>query len=37
MKKMAPPVVTGHAEMIEGSPREVAATIVDILKSRGLA
>lgn len=36
LKKMAPPVVTGHAEMIEGAPREVAARIVDILKSRGL-
>ena len=37
LKKMAPPVVTGHAEMIEGAPREVAARIVDILKGRGLA
>jgi electron transfer flavoprotein beta subunit len=37
LKKMAPPVVTGHAEMIEGAPGEVAARIVDILKSRGLA
>ncbi len=35
--KMAPPVVTGHAEMIEGSPKEVAAKIVELLKSRGLA
>lgn len=36
-KKMAPPVVTGHAEMIEGSPKEVAAKIVELLKSKGLA
>jgi len=37
MKKMAPPVATGHAEMIEGSSKEVAAKIVELLKSRGLA
>lgn len=37
MKKMAPPVLTGHAEMIEGSPKEVAAKIVELLKSKGLA
>jgi electron transfer flavoprotein beta subunit len=37
MKRMAPPVVTGHAEMIEGSSKEVAAQIVELLKSRGLA
>ncbi|HSL47200.1 MAG TPA: hypothetical protein VK897_27420 [Anaerolineales bacterium] len=37
MKKMAPPVVTGHAEMIEGSAKEVAAKIVELLKSKGLA
>jgi electron transfer flavoprotein beta subunit len=37
MKKMAPPVVTGHAEMIEGSSKEVAAKIVELLKSKGLA
>jgi electron transfer flavoprotein beta subunit len=37
MKRMAPPVVTGHAEMIEGSSKEVAAKIVELLKSRGLA
>ncbi|NWG33979.1 MAG: electron transfer flavoprotein subunit beta/FixA family protein, partial [Chloroflexi bacterium] len=36
-KKMAPPVATGHAEMIEGSPKEVAAKIVELLKSKGLA
>jgi len=37
MKKMAPPVVTGHAEMFTGSSKEVAAKIVELLKSRGLA
>jgi len=37
MKKMAPPVVAGHAEMFEGSAKEVAAQIVELLKSRGLA
>ncbi|MEW5938470.1 MAG: electron transfer flavoprotein subunit beta/FixA family protein [Chloroflexota bacterium] len=37
MKKMAPPVVTGHAEMIEGSSKDVAAKIVELLKSKGLA
>lgn len=36
MKKMAPPVVTGHAEMIEGSAKEVAAKIVELLKGKGL-
>ena len=36
-RKMAPPVLTGHAEMIEGSSKEVAAKIVDLLKSKGLA
>jgi electron transfer flavoprotein beta subunit len=37
LKKMSPPVVTGHAEMIEGSPKEVAAKIVELLKGKGLA
>lgn len=37
MKKMAPPVATGHAEMISGSSKEVAAKIVELLKSKGLA
>jgi electron transfer flavoprotein beta subunit len=37
MKKMAPPVVTGHAQMIEGSAKEIAAKIVELLKGRGLA
>jgi len=36
-KKMAPPVVTGHAEMIGGSSKEVATKIVELLKSKGLA
>jgi electron transfer flavoprotein beta subunit len=36
-KKMAPPAVAGHAEMITGSSKEVAAKIVDLLKSKGLA
>ena len=37
MRKMAPPVVTGHAEMLTGSSKEVAAKIVELLKSKGLA
>lgn len=37
MKKMAPPVTTGHAEMIEGSAKEIAARIVELLKGKGLA
>ena len=37
MKKMAPPVVTGHAEMLEGTSKDVAAKIVELLKSKGLA
>jgi electron transfer flavoprotein beta subunit len=37
MKKMAPPALTGHAEMIGGSSKEVAAKIVELLKSKGLA
>ena len=37
MKKMAPPVMTGHAEMIGGSSKEVAAKIVELLKGKGLA
>jgi electron transfer flavoprotein beta subunit len=36
-KKMAPPAVTGHAEMMTGSSKEVAAKIVELLKSKGLA
>lgn len=37
MKKMAPPVVTGHAEMLEGSSKDVAAKIIELLKNKGLA
>lgn len=37
MRRMAPPVVVGHAEMLTGSPEEIAAQIVELLKSRGLA
>ncbi len=37
MKKMAPPVVTGHAEMFTGSSKDVATKIVELLKSKGLA
>ena len=37
IKKMAPPVMTGHAEMIEGSAKEIAAKIVELLKGKGLA
>lgn len=36
LRKMAPPAVTGHAEMIDGSSKEVAAKIVELLKSKGL-
>ncbi len=37
MKKMAPPVMTGHAEMFTGSSKDVATKIVELLKSKGLA
>jgi electron transfer flavoprotein beta subunit len=37
MKKMAPPIVTGHAEMLEGSTKEIAMKIVELLRSKGLA
>ena len=37
LRKMSPPVSTGHAEMFDGSAKEVAAKIVDLLKSKGLA
>ncbi len=36
-RKVAPPVVSGHAEMIEGTPAEIAGRIVALLKERGLA
>ena len=37
LRKMSPPVSTGHAEMFDGSAKDVAARIVDLLKSKGLA
>ena len=37
VKKMSPPVAAGHAEMIEGSAKEIAAKIVELLKAKGLA
>jgi electron transfer flavoprotein beta subunit len=37
VRKMAPPVVAGHAEMFTGSSKEVAVKIMDLLKSKGLA
>ena len=37
MIQMAAPIVTGHAEMINGSSKDVAAKIVELLKGRGLA
>lgn len=37
LHKMSPPVSAGHAEMFEGSAKDVAAKIVDLLKSKGLA
>jgi electron transfer flavoprotein beta subunit len=37
MKSMAAPVATGHAEMFTGSSKEVAAKVVELLKSKGLA
>lgn len=36
VRKMAPPVSTGHAEMIEGDEEEVAEKIIGIIKERGL-
>ncbi|MDH5507830.1 MAG: electron transfer flavoprotein subunit beta/FixA family protein [Anaerolineae bacterium] len=37
IRKMAKPVSTGHAEMIEGDAEAVAAKIIEIIKERGLA
>ena len=37
IRQMAPPVSTGHAEMLTGSSKEVAAKLVNLLKSKGLA
>ncbi|MCX7885985.1 MAG: electron transfer flavoprotein subunit beta/FixA family protein [Verrucomicrobiae bacterium] len=36
VRQLAKPVVTGHAEMLEGSPEEVAAQLVERLAQRGL-
>jgi electron transfer flavoprotein beta subunit len=36
VRKMAPPVSTGHAEMIEGDAGAVAERIIEIIKERGL-
>ena len=36
VRQMAPPVSTGHAEMIEGEAEEVAEKLVEIIKERGL-
>lgn len=36
VRAMAKPVATGHAEMLEGSPRDVAEKVADILAARGL-
>lgn len=36
VRKMAPPVSTGHAEMIEGNAGAVAGRIIEIIKERGL-
>jgi electron transfer flavoprotein beta subunit len=37
MQRIAPPGFTGHAEMLTGSAKEVAAKLVELLKSKGLA
>jgi len=37
LRKMSPPVSAGHADMFDGSAKDVAAKIVDLLKSKGLA
>jgi electron transfer flavoprotein beta subunit len=36
IRKMAKPVVVGHAEMITGQPKAVAAKIIEIIQERGL-
>lgn len=36
VRRMYPPEKTSHAEMIDGSPEEVAARIAELLRSRGL-
>jgi electron transfer flavoprotein beta subunit len=37
IRQIAPPVSTGHAEMLTGSSKDVAARLVELLKSKGLA
>ncbi len=37
VRRLAPPVATGHAEMLAGSSKEVAAKLVELLKAKGLA
>jgi len=36
LRRLYPPVAAGHAEMLEGSPAEVAERIVEILRNKGL-
>ena len=36
VQQMAKPQVTDHAEMLEGSPEEVAEKICELLAKRGL-
>ncbi len=36
ISNMAKPVATGHAEMIEGEPEEVAAKIIELIQEKGL-
>ena len=36
LRKMAPPVSAGHAEMLDGDAEEVAEKIIEIIKERGL-
>ncbi|MCP4426498.1 MAG: electron transfer flavoprotein subunit beta/FixA family protein, partial [Chloroflexi bacterium] len=36
LHKMAPPVSTGRAEMLDGDAEEVAERIVEIIKEKGL-
>ena len=35
-RRMLQPATTGHAEMLTGSPGDVADQIVELLRSRGL-
>ncbi len=36
VRKLFPPEKTGHAEMIDGSPEEVAAKIIELIKAKGV-